>query len=79
MQTNIENRVKAILSMQFGVPVLAIKNDDDIYCEFGADSLDIAELSMQLEDEFKIEIPDEVGFKIRTVQGFIDYLTERAK
>lgn len=78
MQKDIESRVKAILFTQFGVPISAIKNTDDVYCEFGADSLDIVELSMQLEDEFKIEIPDEVGFKIKTVQGFIDYLTENA-
>lgn len=47
--------------------------------DLGADSLDVVELVMELENEFEIEIPDEESEKIRTVGDAVKYIEEKAK
>jgi acyl carrier protein len=72
--SNIEERVKKIVSEQLGVKD-EIANDASFVDDLGADSLDTVELVMALEDEFECEIPDEEAEKITTVQQAIDYVT----
>ena len=75
--SNIEQRVKKIVSEQLGVKD-EIANDASFVDDLGADSLDTVELVMALEEEFECEIPDEEAEKITTVQQAIDYVTSHA-
>jgi acyl carrier protein len=68
--SDIELRVKKIVSEQLGADAATVKN------ELGADSLDTVELVMALEEEFDTEIPDEDAEKITTVQQAIDYINK---
>ena len=73
-ENEIERRVKAIIVRQLGV------KDDDVAAaksfvdDLGADSLDIVELVMAMEDEFGFEIPDEEAETIRTVGDAVKYI-----
>lgn len=60
-------RIRSIVSDQLGVSADEIKADSNIADDLGADSLDVVELVMQLEDEFDIEVPDEDAQAIQTV------------
>jgi acyl carrier protein len=73
--SNIEERVKKIVSEQLGVKD-EIANDASFVDDLGADSLDTVELVMALEEEFECEIPDEEAEKITTVQQAIDYVSK---
>ena len=72
--SNIEERVKKIVSEQLGVKD-EIATDASFVDDLGADSLDTVELVMALEEEFECESPDEEAEKITTVQQAIDYVT----
>ena len=76
---NIEQRVKKIVAEQLGVNEAEIKNESSFLDDLGADSLDMVELVMALEDEFGMEIPDEEAEKITTVQQAIDYARANVK
>ena len=76
---NIEQRVKKIVAEQLGVNEADIKNESNFVDDLGADSLDIVELVMALEEEFECEIPDEDAEKITTVQQAIDYVNANVK
>ena len=76
--SNIEERVKKIVSEQLGVKD-EIANDASFVDDLGADSLDTVELVMALEEEFECEIPDEEAEKITTVQLAIDYINTNLK
>jgi len=70
-------KVKAILSSQFDVDADSITPDTDIVDDLGADSLDLVDMLMSLEDEFNIgEVPDEMVEKIRTVGQLVTYIEE---
>ena len=71
---NIEQRVKKIVAEQLGVNEAEVKNESSFQEDLGADSLDIVELVMALEEAFGTEIPDEEAEKITTVQEAIDYI-----
>ena len=77
--TNIEAKVKSIIADQLGVSEDEIKMESSFIEDLGADSLDIVELVMAMEEEFEIEIPDEEAEKIDTVQKAIDYIKAHAK
>jgi acyl carrier protein len=77
--SDIESRVKKIIAEQLGVPEADVTTEKAFVADLGADSLDIVELVMALEDEFGIEIPDEEAEKITTVQLAIDYAKGHAK
>ena len=71
---NIEQRVKKIVAEQLGVNEAEVKNESSFQEDLGADSLDIVELVMALEEAFGTEIPDEEAENITTVQQAIDFL-----
>lgn len=72
--SNVEERVMKIIVEQLGVKEEEVTNEASFVDDLGADSLDTVELVMALEEEFKIEIPDEDAEKITTVQQAIDYI-----
>jgi acyl carrier protein len=76
---SIEQRVKKIVAEQLGVNEAEIKNESSFLDDLGADSLDMVELVMALEDEFEPEIPDEEAEKITTVQQAIGYIHSHSK
>ena len=53
---------------QLGVPIRTVKATSRIIADLGGDSLDVCELTMAIEDEFGIEIPDDAAEKLMTVQ-----------
>lgn len=69
-------KVKAILSSQFDVDEDSITADTNIADDLGADSLDVVDMLMSLEDEFDMEIPDDEVEKIHTVGDVVAYIEE---
>lgn len=67
-------KIKSIISEQLGVDEAEIKLDSSFKDDLGADSLDLFELVMALEEEYKTEIPSEDLENINTVSEIIDYL-----
>lgn len=70
----IEERVKKRIVAQLDVKSEEVTDDASFVDDLGADSLDMVELVMELEEEFDIEIPDDEAEKITTVQQAIDYI-----
>ncbi|MBK7842603.1 MAG: acyl carrier protein [Bdellovibrionales bacterium] len=70
----IEPKVKKIIEEQLGVDPERVKLEASFIDDLGADSLDIVELVMAMEEEFEIEIPDEDAEKLKTVQDVCKYL-----
>ena len=73
------DRVKKVLVEQLDVSEDEVTAPASIVDDLGADSLDVVEIIMGLEEEFDVEIPDEDAEKITTVQQIIDYVEEKAK
>lgn len=73
---SVFEKVKAIISEQLGVDEGEITMESSFIEDLGADSLDIVELVMALEEEFDIVIPDEDAEKIRTVGEAVNYIKE---
>ena len=71
-------RVKSVIADQLGVDESTITMDSSFVDDLGADSLDLVELIMGLENEFDIEIPDEEAEKIQTVGDAVNYIKENA-
>ncbi len=69
-------KVKAILSEQFDVEEDSITADTSIADDLGADSLDVVDLLMSIEDEFEIEVPDEEIDNIKTVGELVRYIED---
>lgn len=74
MAASVEQRVKEIICEQLGVSEDQVTPDASFIEDLGADSLDIVELVMELEEEFEITIPDDQAEKIKTVGEAIDYI-----
>ncbi len=72
----ILEKVKAIIVEQLGVTDTAVTMDASFIDDLGADSLDIVELVMAIEEEFDIEIPDTDAEKVVTVGDVVDYIKE---
>jgi acyl carrier protein len=79
MTANIEQKVKNIIADQLGVGEDEIKINSSFIEDLGADSLDIVELVMAMEEEFEVEIPDEEAENIKTVQDAVNYITTHKK
>jgi acyl carrier protein len=75
----IELKVKSIIADQLGVGEDEIKPDSSFIEDLGADSLDIVELVMAMEEEFEVEIPDEEAENIKTVGDAINYINTHKK
>lgn len=68
------DKVKEIAVEQLGVDEADVTIDSTFIDDLGADSLDIVELIMAFEEEFNIEIPDEIAEKIKTVKDAVGYI-----
>jgi len=74
-----EDRVKEIICEQLGVSADEVTPQASFIEDLGADSLDLVELVMALEEEYGMEISDEDAEKIRTVQDVLDYINKQKK
>jgi acyl carrier protein len=72
-----EDKVKQIIMEKLGVSEEQVTPEASFIDDLNADSLDIVELVMELEDAFGLEIPDEDAEKLRTVENAIEYLRGR--
>lgn len=77
--SDITSRVKAIIADKLGVDESEVTPEATFNNDLGADSLDTVELIMELEKEFKIEIPDDQAEKITSVGDAISYVEANAK
>jgi acyl carrier protein len=73
------DRLKKIVVEQLGVDEEEVKPESSFVDDLNADSLDLVELIMSLEEEFGAEISDEDAERIRTVQDAVDYIEEKGK
>lgn len=72
--TEILEKLKGIIVEQLGVEESSVKPEATFVEDLSADSLDIVELVMAIEEEFGLEIPDQAAESIVTVQDVIDYI-----
>ena len=77
--SDITDKVIAIVGDLLDVPKEEISRNSSFVDDLKADSLDIVELVMALEDEFEVKIPDEDYDKIKTVGNAIDYINGKSK
>jgi acyl carrier protein len=73
----IFQKLKGIVVDQLGVEESEVTMEANFIEDLGADSLDIVELIMALEEEFEIEVPDEDAEKLTTVEAAINYIMSR--
>ncbi len=71
---DIEEKVVAIICEQLDVPEADVVPEASFADDLGADSLDLVELIMAMEEKFDVSIPDEDAEKISTVKDAIDYI-----
>jgi acyl carrier protein len=76
MEMSVENKVKEIIAEQLNVELSELDGSKSFINDLGADSLDIVELVMAMEEEFDVEIPDEDAEKIQSVGDAVKYITE---
>ena len=76
---SIEPKVAKIIEEQLGVDQERIKAEASFIDDLGADSLDIVELVMAMEEEFDMEIPDEDAEKLKTVDDVTKYIESKGK
>lgn len=69
--------VKAVIVEQLSVNESEVELESRFVDDLGADSLDVVELVMALEEKFEIEIPDEEAEKIATVKDVVDYIEKK--
>ncbi|MDQ3263171.1 MAG: acyl carrier protein [Myxococcota bacterium] len=77
--STVEQKVKSIIADQLGVGEDEIKPESSFIEDLGADSLDIVELVMAMEEEFEVEIPDEEAENIKTVADATNYINSHKK
>lgn len=70
----ILEKIRDILSQQFEVSPEDITEDTNIVDDLGADSLDVVELIMSVEDEFGISVPDEDAVELTTAGKIVEYI-----
>ena len=79
MASSVEQKVKEIICEQLGVSEEEVTPEASFIEDLGADSLDIVELVMAMEEEFEVEIPDEEAEHIKTVQDAVNFINEHKK
>lgn len=75
--SEVLDKVKEIIVDQLGVDEEEVKTNSSFVDDLGADSLDVVELVMALEEEFNVEIPDEDAERISTVSEAVVYIEEK--
>lgn len=75
----VQDKIKDIIVEQLGVTPEKVKLEAKFIEDLGADSLDIVELVMAMEEEFDLEIPDEDAEKLKTVNDVQSYLVSKGK
>ena len=75
-QEEIFDKVREIIIEQLGVQEDVVTSEASFIDDLGADSLDIVELIMALEEEFDLEIPDSDAEKVVTVNDVVDYIKD---
>ena len=78
MAATVEERVRNIICDQLAVEPEKVKLEASFIEDLGADSLDIVELVMTMEEEFDLDIPDDDAEKMKTVGDVIKYVTSKA-
>ena len=78
MASAVEAKVREIICEQLGVSEGDVTPEASFIEDLGADSLDIVELVMALEEEFGLDIPDEDADKLKTVGDAMNYLQQHA-
>ncbi len=73
----MKEKVKNLIADQLCISADDIADDADIVNDLGADSLDVVEMLMTLEDEFSIKIPDDKVDKIRTVNAICEIIENK--
>lgn len=69
-------KIKKIISEQFGIDENDISSETVLLEDLDADSLDLIDLAMSLEDEFEVEVPDEELENFKTVGDIVKYIEE---
>lgn len=77
MTADFEKRVRELIAEQLGVTLDQVVSESNLISDLGADSLDVVELIMALEDELGVEVPDEDAQKMTTVGAVLSYLQEK--
>lgn len=77
MAENAEARLRKIIAEQLGVTEEEVVPDASFIDDLNADSLEMVDLIISLEEEFAIQVSDEDAEKIKTVKDAIDYLNDR--
>lgn len=72
----ILEKVKELLAEQFGVDAATITEDTNLVDDLGADSLEVVDLIMSIEDEFKVEVPDGEVENIKTVGALVQFIED---
>ncbi|MBQ8451184.1 MAG: acyl carrier protein [Clostridia bacterium] len=73
------DKVKSIIANQLSTDVAKLKDETNIAEELGADSLDLVEILMALEDEFGISIPDDAIPQIKTIKDIVTFIDTHKK
>lgn len=76
MSSSVFERLQKILAEQFEIDEDDITLNSDIVDDLGADSLDLVDLVMSIEDEFEIEVPDEAIEEIKMVDDAVKYIED---
>ena len=74
---NIQKEVMSLIAKQLNLQLKDIKMSSAFITDLKADSLDVVELVMSLEEKFGISIPDEEAEKLETVQKMVDYIKKQ--
>lgn len=72
-------KVQSMLAEQLNIQKDKITMESDIINDLGADSLDVVELLMSLEDAFNITVPDEMANKLQTIAAVVKFVEENKK
>jgi acyl carrier protein len=79
MPFDVEAKVKQIIAAQLEVPIEKVRLEASFVDDLKADSLAVVELVLALEEEFKMEVPDEDTENIRSVKDAVEYIKLHAK
>lgn len=79
MGESVTDKVREIVASQLGVDESEVTPEASILDDLGADSLDVVELVMALEEEFDLEVPDEDVETLRTIADVARYIGERVR